>query len=124
MFGRSGVINDSKFRLLAALDDAGQRPTHYPQRIGKQGAVGWMVDIGFYGGSISAQLFSGDHCCLSGLLNDPLVELLSTLLAKERESRNRVLIKAREAPIQKAGSQLAVKLAIRPTFEVLEHRTA
>src|ERR1700688_4080135 len=37
---------------------------------------------------------------------------------------NRVLIKACEATIEKAGSQFAVQLTIRPTFNVLEHHTA
>jgi hypothetical protein len=59
------------------------------------------------------------------------VELLSAFLAKERKSPtqvakiwNGVLIKAREAPIQEAGSQFTLKFAIRPAFEVFEYHTA
>src|SRR6266478_7625509 len=106
MFGRSSVIDHSKFRLLAALDDAVQRPAHDPQRISKQRAVGWMLNVSFHGGGIGAQLFSGHDGRLLALLHDPLVDLLSSFLTKERKSPtqiakiwNRVLIKAREAPV-------------------------
>src|SRR5271166_2783946 len=87
-----------------------------------------MVNVGFYGGGIRAELVSGNDGRLLGLLHDPLMDLLSTLLAKERKSPtpiakiwNRILIKAREAAIQKAGSQFAVKFPIRPAFDMLEH---
>ena len=115
MFGRSSVIDNSKFRLLATLGDALDIPCHDPQRIGQQRAVGWMVNIGFHCGGIGAQLLSGDDGRLFGLLHDPLMDLLSAFLAKERKAPtqiakigNRILIKAGEAPIQKAGSQLPV----------------
>ena len=65
-----------------------------------------MVNVGFYRGSIGAQLLSGNDSRLLGLLRDPLVDLLGAILAKERKSPtqiakiwNRVLIKAREAPV-------------------------
>ena len=60
----------------------------------------------------------------------PLMDLFSALLAKEGKSptqitkiRNRVLIKTGEAPIEKAGSQFAMKFAVGPTFDVFEHHT-
>ena len=65
-----------------------------------------MVNVSFHGGGIGAQLFSGNDGRLLGLLHDPLVDLLSSFLTKERKSPtqiakiwNRVLIKAREAPV-------------------------
>jgi hypothetical protein len=118
MFNRPGVIDDAKLRVLATLGDAVQRPTHDPQRISKQRAVGRMVNVSFYGGGIGAQLLSGNNGRLFGLLHDPLVDLLSAFLAKERKSPtqiakiwNWVLIKSREASIEKAGSQFAVQFA-------------
>jgi hypothetical protein len=45
-----------------------------------------MVDIGFYGGGIGAQLLSGNDGRLLGLQHDPAVNLLSAFLAKEGES--------------------------------------
>jgi len=57
-----------------------------------------------------------------------LVNLLSALLAKQSKGPtqiakiwNRVFIKSGEASIEQTGSQFAVKLAIRPTFDVFEH---
>src|SRR5262249_26980478 len=103
---------------------------HDPQRIRQQGAVGGMVNVSFYGSGIGAQLLSGNDSRLDGLLHDPLVDLLSAFLAKERKSPtqiakiwNRVLVKAGKASIQKAGAQFPVKLTIRPTFNVLKHQT-
>src|SRR5260370_32501194 len=105
MFGRSSVIDHSKFRLLAALDDAVQRPAHDPQRISKQRAVGWMVNVSFYGGGIGAQLFFGKDGPPFGLLHDPLLDMLSGFLTKKRKTPTqiskilkRVPIKTREAP--------------------------
>src|SRR6516162_8822624 len=86
MFGRSGVIDDSKLRVMATLGDALQIPGHDSQRIGQQGTVGWMVNVGFYGGGVGAQLLSGNDARLFSLLHDPLVDLLSSFLAKERKS--------------------------------------
>jgi hypothetical protein len=130
MFGRSGVIDDSQLRVRTTLGDALQIPGHDPQRIPQQGAVGGMVNVSFYGGGIGAQLLSGNDARLDGLLHDPLVDLLSAFLAKERKSPteiakiwNRVLIKAGKASIQKAGAQFPLKLTIRPTFDVLKHNT-
>ena len=89
-----------------------------------------MVNVRFDGRGIGAQLLSGHHGRLFGLLDNPLMDLLSALLAKERkrptqitEIGNRVLIKTGEAPIEKAGSQFAMKLAVGPSFEVFEHHT-
>ena len=89
-----------------------------------------MVNVGFYGGGIRAELVSGNDGRLLGLLHDPLVDLLSALLAKQSKGPtqiakiwNRVFIKSGEASIQQTGSQFAVKLAIRPTFDVFEHHT-
>jgi hypothetical protein len=66
-----------------------------------------------------------------GLLYDLLVNLLSAFLAKERKSPtqiakiwNRILIKAREASIEKADSQFVVQFTVGPTFDVLKHHTA
>jgi len=130
MFGRSGVIDNVKFRLVATLGDALQIAVHDSQRISQQRAVGWMVNIGFYCGGVGAQLVSGNDARLKGLLHDPLMDLLSTFLAKERKGpteiskiRNRVFIEAGEASIEKAGTKFTVQLAIRPTFDVLEYDT-
>jgi len=83
----------------------------------------------FYGGGIGAELVSGNEGRLLGLLHDPLVNLLSALLAKQSKGPtqiakiwNRVFIKSGEASIEQTGSQFAVKLAIRPTFDVFEHQ--
>src|SRR5215475_12675351 len=117
MFGRSGVIDNANLRLLATLHNALQIAGHDPQRISKQGAVCWMVDVSFHCGRIGAQLLCADKIGLFCLLDDPLMDLLGALLAKERKRPtqitkiwNGVLIKAREAPIQEAGSQFALKL--------------
>jgi hypothetical protein len=90
-----------------------------------------MVNIGFYCGGVGAQLVSGNDARLKGLLHDPLMDLLSTFLAKERKGPteiskiwNRVFIEAGEASIEKAGTKFTVQLAIRPTFDVLEYDTA
>src|SRR3984957_16724790 len=84
-----------------------------------------MVNVGFHGGGIGADLVSGNEGRLLGLLHDPLVNLLSALLAKQSKGPtqiakiwNRVFIKSGEASIEQTGSQFAVKLAIRPTFDV------
>src|SRR5260370_2548399 len=90
-----------------------------------------MVNVRFYCSGIGAYLLARNDGRLCGLLDDALVDLLGALLAKEGKSPtqiakiwNWVLIKACEAAIEKAGSQFAVKLTIRPTFNVLEHHTA
>jgi len=69
-----------------------------------------MVNVGFYGGCIGAQFVSGNDGRLFGPLHDPPVDLLGAFLAKEGKSPtqiakiwNRVLIKACEATIEKAG---------------------
>jgi hypothetical protein len=89
-----------------------------------------VVNIGFHRGGVGAQLASGNDAGLDGLLHDPLMNLLSTFLAKERKSpteiteiRNRVFIEAGETAIERAGTKFTVQLAIRPTFNVLEHNT-
>ena len=89
-----------------------------------------MVNVSFYGGSVGAQFVSGNDGPLFSLLHDALMDLLSAFLAKESKGPtqiakiwDRVFIKAGEASIQKAGSQFAVKLAIGPTFDVLEYHT-
>ena len=86
------------------------------------------MDVSFYGAGIDVQFLSSNNSCLFGLLHDPPMDLLGAFLAKERKSPTqiaiiwyRVLIKAGEAWIQKASSQFAMKFAIRPTFDVLEH---
>jgi hypothetical protein len=78
-----------------------------------------MVNVGFYGGGVGAQLVSGNDGRLFGLLHDTLVDLLSAFLAKQSKGPtqiakiwNRVFIKTGEASIEKAGSQFAVKFAI------------
>jgi hypothetical protein len=65
MFGCSGVIDDSKLRLVATLGDALQIPVHDLQRISQQRAIGGMMDVSFYGGGIGAQLLSGNDASLS-----------------------------------------------------------
>src|SRR6516162_9727642 len=127
MVGRSGMIDNSNLRLLTTLHSASQVAGHDPQRISKQGAVGWMVDVSFARSRIGAELLCGNKGCLFGLLHDPLVDLLGAFLAKERKSPtqiakiwNRVFIKAREAPIQEAGSQFVLQFAIRPAFNVFK----
>src|SRR6516162_8178339 len=92
---------------------------------------GWMVDVRFHRCRIGAELLCGNNGRLFGLLHDPLVDLLGAFLAKERKSPtqiakiwNGIFIKAREAPIQEAGSQFALKFAIRPAFDVFKHYTA
>jgi len=111
MVEQCGMIDNAKLRFLATLSDALQIAVHDPQRIGQQRAIGWMVNIGFYGSGIGTQLFSGNDGRLFGLLHDLLVDPLGAFLAKERERPtqiakiwNRVLIKAGEAPIKKASS--------------------
>src|SRR5271165_3298911 len=91
MFGRSGVIDNVKFRLVATLGDALQIAVHDSQRISQQRAVGWMVNIGFYCGGVGAQLVSGNDARLKGLLHDPLMDLLSTFLAKSAKARQRLV---------------------------------
>src|SRR5215472_5491609 len=86
MFGRSGVIDNANLRLLATLHNALQIAGHDPQRISKQGAVGWMVDVSFHRSGIGAELLAGHKGRLFGLLHDPLVDLLGAFLAKERKS--------------------------------------
>src|SRR5262245_42070273 len=68
MFGRSGVIDNANLRLLATLHNALQIAGHDPQRISKQGAVGWMVDVSFHRSRIGAELLAGNSgrllaCC-------------------------------------------------------------
>src|ERR1700756_1845096 len=119
IFGGSGVIDNAKFRLVATLGDALQIAVHDSQRISQQRTISWMVNVGFDGGGVGAQLLSGNDGRLFSLLHDALMDLLSAFLAKERKGPtqiakiwNRVFIKTGEAPIEKAGSQLAVKFAI------------
>jgi len=72
MFGRSGVIDNPGSPQQCVANS-------------KEPSVGWW-DVSFHRGRIGAQLLSGDNGRLVGLLHDPLVDLLSALLAKERES--------------------------------------
>ncbi len=79
-----------------------------------------MMDVSFYGAGIGAQFLSGNDSRLFGLLHDPPMDLLGAFLPKERKRPTqiaviwyRVLIKTGEASIEKAGSQFAVKFAIR-----------
>ena len=85
------------------------------------------MNISFYCRGIGAQLPASNDGRLFGLPHEPLVDLLGAMLAKERKRPaqitkiwNRVLIKAGEASIEKAGSQFA----LGPAFDVLEHHAA
>src|SRR5260370_40164108 len=100
MFGRSSVIDHSKFRLLAALDDAVQRPAHDPQRISKQRAVGWMVNVSFYGGGNGAQPFSGNDGRLLGLVPHPPLDLLSGFPTQKRKSPTPICKILQQVPIK------------------------
>jgi hypothetical protein len=83
VFGRSGAIDDAKFRLVGSLSDALQIAVHDWQRISQQRTVGWMVNVSFYGGSVGAQFLSGNDGCLFSLLHDALMDLLGAFLAKQ-----------------------------------------
>src|ERR1700756_3942027 len=83
IFGRSGVIDNAKFRLVATLGDALQIAVHDSQRISQQRTISWMVNVSFYGACDGAQLLSVNEGRLFGLLHDTLVDLLSAFLAKQ-----------------------------------------
>ena len=125
------MIDDSPAALATVLADPFERSTQNSQRVGQQRTVAGMVDVGLHRGRVRAQAVApgnakrsgpSDHLCVESLR--PFGSQQSEEAGKHRVIRDRVFIKAGEAPIEEIGAQLLFEPAKRPAFEVLEHDRA
>jgi hypothetical protein len=87
VLGGSWVVDDFKRLVGAALRNALQATSHDAQRIGQQGTVRGIVDIGFDRRRVDPQLAATGQLVFLGLLNHPLMDLLSPFGAKQSKAR-------------------------------------
>ena len=125
--GRAPMVNHFQGSRFACAANPFEAARQHADAIGQKRTVGGMMNVGFHGRGIGAQLLSGGDRLLPRDLNDSGMNLRGSVLAEESKGagetgkiRDGVFVKPSKAAIKQAGPQFLFQLTEGPALEVFE----
>jgi hypothetical protein len=116
---------------LALASDAFQTAAEHADAIPQKRAVGRVVDVAFYAGSVDPQFLALGYSLFLCHAHNPLMNLLGELgteqgkqAAESAVIRGGLGVKVREAPIDQIAAKLSFQSAKTPALEVFQHAAA